>query len=738
MKQIKKRYYVLSSLALIIFLLLFFLSTFVKNYINKNSEELIGRKVHLTDLSINYFKVAVRASELAVYEANQTDTFAGFRELYVNFDPTRLFGNEYSFSTITLDSLYIHVTRTDKGFNFDDLIPPADSASQEVATDTVPSKPLRFAIHNIQLAHGHFNFLDQTVDNELKLEDITLELPLIAWDSESSDVGIEFEFGERGKVFVDAHVDQLKNEYRVDFEVSKLGLDNISSYVEDVIDAGGIEGYVNTKLHITGHMVETSQIVVKGEASVDSFRIWDLENKDVFRLDQFSVGLENIDVGNENYHFSHLSVVRPTLTASLYKDMTNIERMLLPVMPADSISQEADATADTTETASSLSYRVDNVNIDNGTVVFTDHTLYRPFLYDLKNINVELNGITNNAEQVPVNFSVNLNDQGKMEGHSTINILHPEVFDLEAKMEKLQLLSFSPYSEYHIARPITQGDFNYDLSISMTPTHMMNNNDIVINELEIGDKTQNEPQVKAPVKLGLYLMKDPQDVISIHMPVEGNPSDPNFSVGKLIWKAISNLIIKAAASPFNALGNLVGTRPEELENIPMPYAQDSLSMEQKQTLDKIASILTKKPQLNFSFMQQTDPETEKSALAVAMAKKRMLTEIMPTNNEKQIAAYNERLAALANDDPDFLDYISKTVEGSVGQPLSASCRQLIGEDELQDAFTKLLINRNEQLSYYLLQEKGVDSTSISVATADLRNLPEQLKSCNYKVEVSIK
>ncbi len=50
----------------------------------------MGRKVHLSELSINYFKVAVRATDLAVYEANEIDTFAGFRELYVNFDPTRL------------------------------------------------------------------------------------------------------------------------------------------------------------------------------------------------------------------------------------------------------------------------------------------------------------------------------------------------------------------------------------------------------------------------------------------------------------------------------------------------------------------------------------------------------------------------------------------------------------------------------------------------------------------------
>jgi hypothetical protein len=737
MKHIKKRYYVLGFVALIIFLLLFFLSTIVKNYINKNSKELIGRKVELTNLNINYFKVAIRASGFTVYEADEKTTFAGFRELYVNFDPTRLFSSEYSFSSILLDSLYVNVIRSNEGFNFDDLIPPADSATQEV-TDTIPTKPFRFEIHNIKFNKGNFKFLDKTVNNEINLDDMSLDLPLIAWDSESSDVGIGFEFGETGKVFVDAHVDQVNNEYTVDFQVSRLGLNTISSYVEDVIDAGGIEGFVNTKLHIVGHLVETSQIVVEGEASIDSFRIWDLENKDVLTFNQFSVGLEKLDIGQEDYHLSHLTLNHPRITASLYKDMTNIERMLLPVMPQDTTVQESEATADTAAAPSNMAYRIDKLNINKGEVLFSDHTLYRPFYYDLKDINVELSGLTNDAEQVPLTFAVNLNDQGKLNGQSTLNMLHPNIFNMEAKLEKLRLLSFSPYTEYHIARPITQGTFDYDFSLELKPKNMVNNNDIVIKELEIGEKTENEPQVKAPVKLGLYLMKDPNDVIKIHMPVEGDPSDPSFSVSKIIWKAFSNLLIKAAASPFHMLGNLAGTRPEELENIPMPYAQDSLANDQRNTLDKIANILAKKPQLIFSFRQQTDPETEKSALAVNMAKKQMLSSTMSTNNEKQIARYNERLTSMADEDPEFLDYISKMVPESEGKSLTAACRQLIGEDELDDAFTKLLMNRNEQLSYYLLQEKGVDSTSIEVSTADLRNLPEQLKSCNYKVEVSIK
>ncbi|WP_430817105.1 DUF748 domain-containing protein [Carboxylicivirga sp. RSCT41] len=737
MKQIKKRYYVLITLALIVFLVLFFLSTFIKNYINKNSLELTGRKIELGDLHINYFKVAVSASDLMVYETNQVDTFAGFRELSVNFDPTKLFRNTYSFSSILVDSLFVNTIMDENGFNFDDLMPVADSSATETA-DTIPSSPFRFAIHDIRFIHGHFNFIDKTVDNEIKLVDFSLNLPLIAWDSESSDVGIDFNLGEKGKVFVGARVDQINQKYAIDLKVDKFSLKDISSYAENAINIGGINGYVNTDLRIRGSMENTMEVYVSGYSSLDSVYLWEPDGTDLFRLQHAKVTLDTLDIDDQRYNISEILVKKPVITASLYKDMSNFERVLLPLMATDSLQQDSIAQVDTTAAETPLNYKVTKFKLVDGEVLFADNTLYRPFLYDLKNINIELNDIANDHEHIPVSFSINLNDQGRLAGQSFINMVNPLIFSLDANFEKMQLLSFSPYSEYHIARPVTQGDLNYHLNIDMQPTQMVNTNNIVINELEIGEKTQNEAKVKAPVKLGLYLMKDPKDVIKIDMPVEGNPSDPNFSVSKLIWKALSNLLVKAAASPFNALGNLVGTRPEELEYIPMPYAQDSIALEQKKTLDKIAHILEKKPQLVFKFAQRTDPDTEKDVMAVAIAKKQMLTESMPMNSEQQIERYRERLSAMEDKDPDFIAYLRSKVPGSEGMSVTAASRKLIGEDQLDDAFTKLLINRNENISYYLTQEKGVDSTSIEVRTADLRNLPEQLKSCNYKVEVSIK
>ncbi|MBP8851113.1 MAG: hypothetical protein KBG80_11225, partial [Breznakibacter sp.] len=81
----KKRYYILGGLSLLLFILFFSLSTLVKNWVINNSEKLIGRKVQIGELHFNYARVALQVKELVVYETNKVDSFISFQELYINF-----------------------------------------------------------------------------------------------------------------------------------------------------------------------------------------------------------------------------------------------------------------------------------------------------------------------------------------------------------------------------------------------------------------------------------------------------------------------------------------------------------------------------------------------------------------------------------------------------------------------------------------------------------------------------
>nr|WP_319400461.1 DUF748 domain-containing protein [uncultured Carboxylicivirga sp.] len=733
--KIKKRTLVFGSIFFIVFVFLFFLSTIIKSYVNNNSKELIGRKVELGNININYFKVAVRVTDLVAYETNEKDTFAGFKELYINFDPWKLIHNEYSFSTIKLDSLYAYVIQDGDVFNFSDLIPADDSTTVE-PTDTLPAKPLHFSVYNIHFTRGKLDFYDKQIDNRLLFDDLDLHLPKIAWDNQKSEMGAEFEFGNRGLVSIGADIDHQLNRYHLAIGMQNMSLEPISNYVEQYANIDGISGFFHANINIDGNIENTSDIIVSGSAAVDTFRMWEPGNKDFFTLKHGAVNFDSLDLGRASYNLSSIDIVEPVLTATLNKDQSNIERVFQAYLVTDSTAIEETAANETDSIP--LTYRIDSINVQGAKVLFTDNTLNRPFQYDLKDIDVSLGCVSESADKVPVKFSVNLNNQGNLDGSTTFSLVDPYNLSVKAQLKKMRLMGFSPYTEYYICYPITKGDFNYDLSIEMTKAEMINENNITIKEMEFGSKTKDTTGIKAPIKLGLYLMKDPKDVISINLPVSGNPTDPDFSVSKLVWKAFLNLMIKTAASPFNALGKLVSTQPEELETLPFEYAQDSLNIDQKATLNKIATILAKKPELIFTFSQQTYVDVEKDSLAISMAKKQMLVNKIKPSNEKEFEKYHQLLKNLNSSDPSLLRYLKKDVAGADTLTLPTACRKLIGEDELDDAFNKLLNARTELVRYYLIDERQVDSTSIDVRISDLRNIPEQLKSPKFDVEVSVK
>ncbi len=734
MIKIKKRYAITGAIVTVLFLVLFFLSTFIRHYVTKNSVELLGRKVELGALHINYLKVAVRVHDLMVYEANATDTFAGFKEFYLNFDPWNLVNNEYAVSAISLDSLYVKIEQDGDRFNFSDLIPPTDSATVD-STVQETTDVVQFSVENIRIARGKIDFYDKAIDNRLLFDDLNLNLPVIAWNSEQSEVGAEFQFGERGTVFVGADVNHSIGRYTINLKTEDLELHPISNYLKASLNTGGISGLLHANLFINGDMEQVADIVVSGTTHLDTFKLWTPEGNNILTFDQLAASFDSIDLGRSYFSLNTIALKRPILVARLDKDMSNIERLLLPLMAETVDSTEQ---MDTLADSAIVRYKLDSLLIRNGFVAFHDNTLNRAFQYDFKEMNVTLTDLMPDNDSIPIKFAVNMNDQGQLNGQTSFSMVDPFHIHLNAELDRLRLMSFSPYTEYYIARPITQGDFNYELSIAMTKKEMVNGNTIRINELEFGNKTGDTTATNAPIRLGLYLLKDPQDVIAIDMPVTGDPSEPDFSVRKIIWKSFMNLLIKTAASPFNALGSLVGTRPEDLESIPLAYAQDSLAHNQKQTLTKIGEILTKKPELFFELVQETHTEEEKAHLAVYLSKQKMLTDKMPLRQAEDSLKLKEALAQLSDNDEKFLRYLNQQVAGADTLGVMKASQQFIGASLLNQQFKALLIQRNQLVSAFLRNEMQVDSTSFEVRTADLRNIPEELKSPNFRVEVSIK
>ena len=59
-------------------------------------------------------------------------------------------------------------------------------------------------------------------------------------------------------------------------------------------------------------------------------------------------------------------------------------------------------------------------------------------------------------------------------------------------------------------------------------------------------------------------MKDREGKIILDVPIEGSLDDPKFRIGKVVARAIVNILEKVATSPFSLLGAVFGGGGEEL------------------------------------------------------------------------------------------------------------------------------------------------------------------------------
>lgn len=724
MIRIKKRYLIPGIILGILAIFLFFLSDLAKNYLVQNSEKLIHRKIEIGELHFNYAKVAVQVKNFAMYEDNKTDQFLSFDEFYINLNPWALLQNEYSVSEIRLAEPKVRIIQNGNKFNFDSLIP---KDSTEVKKDSTAKEVLKFTIRNIQLKNGQLKYVDVLKNNEVDLKDLNLNLPLIAWNNEQSNMGVDFTLGEKGHVNVQANVDNIQKKYQIDLATENVNIQPIKSYLTDYFDVKSLEGALTSKLKIVGDMNEVINIAISGNGSVANFSVTDGRSEKIISSSKVSVNINDMNLKTFHFGFGKIELDQPQLLVIRDKSAMNIMQFFAPYFRNDSI-------ATTTQTSGpSVSYKIDTIKISNGLVSIADNTLNRPFKYDLNNLNLTMAGLTESAAQIPVVFSTKLNNKGELIGKTVWSMVDFMNLQMDAKVKRMDLVSFSPYSEYYVASPITQGWINYDLGLKMTTTTLNNTNNVEIDELEFGKRTKDTTAMKVPVRLALYIMKDKNDQIKFDLPVSGNPSEPKFKLGKLIWKTFANLMVKTALSPFNALASLAGANPESMDKLPFAFAQDSLDQKQRDDLIKLATILKKKPELVVNFNQTTDPEKEKVQIAIELTKAEFAA--VPVTDP---TVQKPKVSAIKNDDVNLLAFIRKTVPAVDSLGIEAACIKRTDASRVESRFQEILNLRNKLLSDFLTQNQGIPAENIQVTTADFRTLPQELKVPQFRVEVSIK
>jgi hypothetical protein len=266
-----------------------------------------------------------------------------------------------------------------------------------------------------------------------------------------------------------------------------------------------------------------------------------------------------------------------------------------------------------------LRVRIGRILVRDGETDFTDLSLPLPFAARVRDMQGELSTIdSSSAAPSRIRIEGRVDEYGLARVDGQLRVSSPtDLADIGVLFRNIEMPPLSPYTVKFAGRRIARGKINLDLRYRFEERRLVGENRIVIDELELGEKVPQPDAMDLPLGLAVALLKDANGRIDIDMPVSGSLDDPQFGIGRVLWKAFVNLVTRIATSPFRLLGGLVGREAEDLGTIEFAPGRADLLPPEREKILRVAEALGQRPSLAVEIPPVVDPEADAAVLRTA-------------------------------------------------------------------------------------------------------------------------
>jgi len=245
---------------------------------------------------------------------------------------------------------------------------------------------------------------------------------------------------------------------------------------------------------------------------------------------------------------------------------------------------------------------IDRIRVERGEMDFADYSLALPFGTRIHDFKGAFNGISTQPGTVAeLELDGQVDEFGLARAVGQIDLFNPTGFmDIKVVFRNVEMVNLTPYTATFVGRKIESGKLSLDLEYKIKDRQLLGENQIIMDKLTLGERVQSPTAKDLPLDLAIAILQDSDGRIDLGLPVSGSLDDPQFSYGRIIWKAIGNIITKIVTAPFRALGALFGGGGEKLEKVAFEAGEDALTPPEKEKFKQISQILTKRPGLALS------------------------------------------------------------------------------------------------------------------------------------------
>jgi uncharacterized protein involved in outer membrane biogenesis len=466
----------------------------------------LHRDVSIEQIWFNPFTMSLTVRGFLVKERQESATAVSFDELYANLELQSIFRLGPVFNELRLTKPYVSLIRhQDRTYNFTDLIEEFTKDSAEETPKEPEQRTPRFALNNIQVLDGRIDFDDRPEQTKHTVDAINIGVPFIS--SIPSDVNI----------YVRPQFHALVNDAPLEIEgeskpfrdsresTIRLDLDNvlIPKYLEYSpvqLNFKVPSGALSTRLKLAFQTREdkSAALSVSGDVGIKELRLQEKNDAPILNLPAFDVVIDAIEVFAQKADVSSIKLQAPELHVTRNRDGTlNLASLVEQNKSEKPAGKKSDGKP--------FGYRVEEIVLDQGKVIFTDRSPEKPFEKQLESIHAEVRELTNEpGKKIKTEVSFQSNPEEQFNYSGTLE-LTPLVIEGKIDVKGFHLKGLRPYYQDVVALEITEGllDLTTDVAVARkqneTPATKLSDLSAAFRSLRLDVPGTPEPLWRTPL-----------------------------------------------------------------------------------------------------------------------------------------------------------------------------------------------------------------------------------------------
>jgi hypothetical protein len=286
-----------------------------------------------------------------------------------------------------------------------------------------------------------------------------------------------------------------------------------------------------------------------------------------------------------------------------------------PAAGAEAPPAAAAPSAATDDTAVAVHIR--RIDIRQGALDFADDNVAGGFATHIREFSGTVNGVSSDrSTRSQLSLEGRIDEYGYARVSGSLNPFQPrDRSSVRVELRNLDVAKVTPYAVRFAGYRIASGRLSLDLNYRVRNNLIEGDNQILLEQLVLGDKVETPGALNLPLGLAIALLKDDQGRIDLAVPVTGNLDDPKFDFGAIIGRVLGNVISGILFAPFKILARLFsGGQGDEFSNIVFEPGSARLLPPEREKLARIVQALAKRPELKLLVPARYDVELDARAL----------------------------------------------------------------------------------------------------------------------------